>query len=88
MPYQLLLNHMSTIILQEALDYLDIFREYVVDNDIRVAIRANAGSLLIHFTEIKRIVFLAFFIVLIVFLAYNISYSNSPFSNIKLHVFS
>jgi hypothetical protein len=36
----------------------------------------TAGSLLIQFTEVKRIVFLAFFIVLIVFLAYTISYSN------------
>ena len=36
----------------------------------------TAGSLLIQFTEVKRIVFLAFFIVLIVFLAHAISYSN------------
>jgi len=36
---------MSTIILQEALNYLDIFREYVVDNDIPTAIRGNANYL-------------------------------------------
>ena len=36
---------MSTIILHEALNYLDIFREYVVDNDIPTAIRGNANYL-------------------------------------------
>lgn len=41
-----------------------------------IIIFTNCKSLLIQFTEVKRIVFLAFFIVLIVFLAYAISYSN------------